>query len=209
MKRGIFIVLEGPDRSGKSTQASLLKAWIEAHFKREVLLTREPGGTSVAEKVREILLNPKSEIAPLTELFLYETSRAQHTMEKIVPALKSGKVIVSDRYTLSTVAYQGYGRRIDLETVEALNKIATNGLKPDLLFVFDIPDKIFAERERLAQKMFGPDRIEREPSAFRKRVNKAYKVLAKKPGAIRIDGGRSIDEIQGDIRARVARLLKK
>jgi dTMP kinase len=130
-------------------------------------------------------------------------------MEKIVPALKSGKVIVSDRYTLSTVAYQGYGRGIDLGTVDALNKIATSGLKPDLLFVFDIPDKVFAARERLAQKMFGPDRIEREPSAFRKRVNKAYKVLAKKPGAIRIDGGRSIEEIQADIRARVAKLLKK
>ncbi len=209
MKKGIFIVLEGPDRSGKSTQAALLKAWIEKEFNREVLLTREPGGTSVAEKVRKILLDPKSRISPLTELFLYETSRAQHTMEKILPALKAGKVIISDRYTLSTVAYQGYGRGLELKIIDTLNGIATLRLKPDLTVVFTIPDKIFAERERIAQKVFGPDRIESEPAAFRLRVNRAYKLLARKPGMTRVDAGRSIDEIQSDIRARVARLLGK
>lgn len=204
--KGVFIVLEGPDRSGKSTQAELLKAWIEKDFKREVLLTREPGGTSIAEKVRNILLDPKSEIAPLTELFLYETSRAQHTLEKILPALKAGKVIISDRYTLSTVAYQGYGRGLDLKTVATLNRIATLNLKPDLTVVFDIPDRIFAQREKTRP---GRDRIERAPDAFRRRVNRAYKLLACKPGMTRVDAGRTVAEIQADIRARVGKLLKK
>jgi len=203
MKRGIFIVLEGPDRSGKSTQASLLKTWLE-ELGHEVLVTREPGGTYLSEKIRKILLDPKSNIEPMTELFLYETSRIKHTLEKIIPALEAGKVLISDRYTLSTTAYQGYGRGLPLKTVETLNHIATMGLKPDLTVVMDIPDKVFAQRERLTQ---GRDRIEREPDLFRKRVNRAYKLLARRPGMTRVDGGRSVEAIQKDIRARVAKIL--
>jgi dTMP kinase len=205
MKKGIFIVLEGPDRSGKSTQAALLKAWLEERG-REVLVTREPGGTRLSEQIRKILLAPKSDIEPMTELFLYETSRIKHTLEKILPALKAGKAVISDRYTLSTVAYQGYGRGLDLKTVETLNRIATLNLKPDITVVFDIPDRIFAQREHLRA---GRDRIERAPDAFRRRVNRAYKLLARRPGMTRVDAGRSIDEIQADIRTRVAKLLKK
>jgi dTMP kinase len=204
MKKGIFIVLEGPDRSGKSTQATLLKSWLEG-LGRKVLVTREPGGTRLSEQIRAILLDPKSDIEPMTELFLYETSRIKHTLEKILPALKAGKVIISDRYTLSTTAYQGYGRGLDLKTVETLNRIATLNLKPDLTIVFDIPDKVFTLREKTRP---GRDRIERAPDAFRRRVNRAYKLLARKPGMTRVDAGRSIEEIQADIRARVTRLLK-
>lgn len=207
MKRGIFIVLEGPDRSGKSTQAELLKKWLES-YNREVMVTREPGGTYLSEKIRRILLDPKSHIEPMTELFLYETSRIKHTLEKILPALKAGKVIISDRYTLSTTAYQGYGRGLDLKTVETLNRIATLNLKPDLTIVMDIPDKVFAKRERLAQKVSGPDRIESASAAFRKRVNRAYKLLARRPGMTRVDAGRPISEIQDDIRKHVEKLLK-
>ena len=203
MKRGIFIVLEGPDRSGKSTQASLLKTWLE-ELGHEVLVTREPGGTYLSEKIRKILLDPKSNIEPMTELFLYETSRIKHTLEKIIPALEAGKVLISDRYTLSTTAYQGYGRGLPLKTVETLNHIATMGLKPDLTVVMDIPDKVFAQRERLTQSR---DRIESEPDLFRKRVNRAYKLLARRPGMTRVDGGRSVEAIQKDIRARVAKIL--
>ncbi len=205
MKKGLFIVLEGPDRSGKSTQAGLLKTWLES-LGREVVVTREPGGTYLSEKIREILLDPKSEIEPMTELFLYETSRIKHTLEKIMPALKAGKVVISDRYTLSTVAYQGYGRGLDLKTVDTLNRIATLDLKPDLLVVFDMPDRIFADREHLRA---GRDRMERQSDAFRRRVNRAYKLLAKKPGVTRVDAGRTIEEIQADIRSRAARLLKR
>ena len=203
MKKGLFIVLEGPDRSGKSTQAALLKTWLEG-FGREVLVTREPGGTRLSEQIREILLDPKSVIEPMTELFLYETSRIKHTLEKIIPALKAGKVIISDRYTLSTTAYQGYGRGLDLKTVETLNRIATMNLKPDLTIVMDIPDKVFSQRERLTQ---GRDRIESEPDLFRKKVNRAYKLLARRPGVTRVDGGRPVEAIQADIRARVAKIL--
>ncbi|HCC49111.1 MAG TPA: dTMP kinase [Elusimicrobia bacterium] len=205
MKKGIFIVLEGPDRSGKSTQAALLKAWLEERG-REVLVTREPGGTRLSEQIREILLDPESNIEPMTELFLYETSRIKHTLEKILPALKAGKVIISDRYTLSTTAYQGYGRGLDLKTVETLNRIATLNLKPHLTIVIDIPDRIFTQREKTRP---GRDRMERQSDLFRRRVNRAYKLLARRPGVTRVDGGRDIEAIQADIRARVARLLKK
>ncbi|OGR67534.1 MAG: dTMP kinase [Elusimicrobia bacterium GWC2_61_19] len=205
MKKGIFIVLEGPDRSGKSTQAALLKTWLEG-LGREVTVTREPGGTYLSEKIREILLDPKSHIEPMTELFLYETSRIKHTLEKILPALKAGKVIISDRYTLSTTAYQGYGRGLDLKIVDTLNRIATLNLKPDVTIVFDIPDKVFAEREKTRP---GRDRIEREPDSFRRRVNRAYKLLSRRPGMTRVNAGRPVEAIQADIRARVAKLLKK
>ena len=205
MKKGIFIVLEGPDRSGKSTQAALLKTWLEG-LGREVTVTREPGGTYLSEKIREILLDPKSHIEPMTELFLYETSRIKHTLEKILPALKAGKVIISDRYTLSTTAYQGYGRGLDLKIVETLNRIATLNLKPDVTIVFDIPDKVFIQREKTRP---GRDRIEREPDSFRRRVNRAYKLLSRRPGMTRVNAGRPVEAIQADIRARVAKLLKK
>ena len=201
-------MLEGPDRSGKSTQAALLKTWLEG-LGREVLVTREPGGTYLSEKIRRILLDPKSRIEPMTELFLYETSRIKHTLEKIIPALKAGKVLISDRYTLSTTAYQGYGRGLPLKTVETLNSIATLGLKPHLTVVMDIPDSVFARREREDEKLRGADRIEREPGSFRRRVNRAYKLLARRPGMTRIDAGRPVEEIQAEIRARVARILKR
>ncbi len=204
MKKGVFIVLEGPDRSGKSTQAALLKDWLEKRG-REVVVTREPGGTYLSEKIRRILLDPKSDIEPMTELFLYETSRIKHTLEKIIPALKAGKVIISDRYTLSTIAYQGYGRGLDLRTVETLNRIATLDLKPDLTIVFYMPDRIFSQRERLRNSR---DRIERAPDTFRRRVNRAYKLLARRPGVERVDAGRSIDEIQADVRALAAKVLR-
>jgi len=186
----------------------MLREYFEAR-RRRVVLTREPGGTGVSEQVRKILLSPKSNIERLTELFLYEAARAQHTIEKILPALRAGKVVICDRFTLSTVAYQGYGRGLPLKTVNALNSIAACGLKPDLVFVFDIPDRVFAQRERLAQKLQGPDRMEREPAGFRKRVNRAYKILARAPGVTRVDGALSRSEIQEKIRQRVARLTRE
>lgn len=183
-----------------------MKEWLKSRG-FSVILTREPGGTKVSEQVRKILLDPKNDIARLTELFLYESSRAQHTLEIILPALKAGKVVISDRFTLSTTAYQGYGRGLPIKTVNTLNAAATCGLQPDLIFVFDIPDNIFAERERRAQKLLGPDRIELESAAFRKRVNRAYKILAKKPGVVRINGALSVTDIRQKIIGRVGRLV--
>lgn len=203
MKKGLFIVLEGPDRSGKSTQAAMLRDWLTG-MGSKVRLTREPGGTYLSEKIREILLDPKSEIEPLTELFLYETSRAKHTLKVILPALKAGEIIVSDRYTMSTTAYQGYGRGLDLRTVETLNRIATMGLKPDLTIVFDVPDKVFRQRE-----CRGNDRMELQAASFRLKVNKAYKRLASKPGVVRVNAAASIEAVHGEVRSAVGALLRK
>ncbi|HOI42535.1 MAG TPA: dTMP kinase [Elusimicrobiales bacterium] len=203
MKRGLFIVLEGPDRSGKSTQAALLRDWL-AGLGHKVRLTREPGGTYLSEKIRAILLDPKSEIEPLTELFLYETSRAKHTLRVIMPALKAGEIIVSDRYTMSTTAYQGYGRGLDMRTVGTLNSIATMGLKPDLTIVFDVPDKVFRQRE-----CRGNDRMELQAASFRLKVNKAYKKLASAPGVRRINAASSIEDVHAQVRSAVGALLRK
>ena len=176
-KKGIFIVFEGPDRSGKSTQAKLLKKWLEEK-KYKVVLTREPGGTKLSENIRKILLDPHSNISPLSELFLYEAARAQHVSDIIAPELKKGHVVISDRFTLASIAYQGYGRKLPIKTVETLNRIATCGLKPDITIILNIPDRVFNQRERLAEKLLGVDRIESASSNFRKRVNKAYKILS-------------------------------
>ena len=205
--KGFFIVFEGPDRSGKSTQAKLLEKWLKAN-KKKVLLTREPGGTRLSEQIREILLDPKGRIEPLTELFLYETSRAKLTLSIILPALKAGKVVVSDRFTMSTTAYQGYGRGLPVATVETLNRIASCGVKPDMTIAFNIPDRIFSERERLAQKHSGPDRMERASAGFRLRVNRAYKALSRRPGIVSVNAAGSIEEIHARIKALVSARLK-
>ena len=198
IKKGIFIVFEGPDRSGKSTQAKLLQKWLEEK-NRKVILTREPGGTKLSENIRKILLNPHNTISSLSELFLYEAARAQHVSDIIMPALKKGQVVISDRFTLASIAYQGYGRKIPIKTVETLNRIATSGLKPDITIVLNIPDRVFNERERLAEKILGADRIESASSNFRKRVNKAYKILSKNPKGIKITATNSIEDIQAEI----------
>lgn len=197
-KKGIFIIFEGPDRSGKSTQAKLLVKWLEEK-NRKVVLTREPGGTKLSENIRKILLDPHSSISPLSELFLYEAARAQHTSDTIMPALKKGQVVISDRFTLASIAYQGYGRKLPIKTVETLNRIATDGLKPDIIIILNIPDRVFNERERRAEKVFGADRMESASSNFRKRVNKAYKILSKKPGVIKINATNSIEDIHTEI----------
>ena len=208
MPKGLFIVLEGPDRSGKSTQAALLKEWLKKTG-RDVLLTREPGGTAVSEKVREILLDPAGNVAPMTELFLFETARMQHTLEIIKPALAAGKAVISDRFTMSTSAYQGYGRGLPLDKVETLNYIATEGLTPDVTFVFDLPEQEFAGRARETELSEGPDRIERESADFRKKVAEAYRELSRGQGIIKINAAGTVEEIQLAIRKELKRVLVK
>lgn len=176
MKRakGLFIVFEGPDKSGKSTQARLLADTLRGRG-HEVLHTREPGGTSVAEGVRKVLLDPALTIDPLAELFLYEASRAQHTNEKIIPALKAGRIVISERFTMSTDAYQGAARGLGLKTTGTLNRIATSGLKPDLTILLDIPVAEFDTRDQGREL----DRLERENAEFRRKVRDGYLKAAK------------------------------
>lgn len=199
--RGKFIVLEGPDRCGKSTQAKLLYNYLlERGF--DVVLTREPGGTPTAEKIRQIVLEPGLDVRPVAELLLYEASRAQHTQEKIIPALQEGKVVICERYTMSTCAYQGYARGLDLNMIDTLNQIATTGLKPDLTLVFLMSDKYFSSR---GEYLFS-DRLEREDREFRQNMRHGYKMLAARTeNAYLMDADADVDAI----RAKVIELLEK
>ncbi len=199
--KGKFIVLEGPDRCGKSTQAKLLYNYL---LERgcDAVLTREPGGTPTAERIRQIVLEPGLDVRPVAELLLYEASRAQHTQEKIIPALQAGKIVICERYTMSTCAYQGYARGLDLKLIETVNHIATTGLKPDLTLVFLMSDKYFSSR---GEYLFS-DRLEREDMEFRQNMRHGYKKLAEQTeNAYLIDADADVDAI----RARVAELVEK
>ncbi|GAF69914.1 unnamed protein product [marine sediment metagenome] len=191
MKKGFFIVLEGPDRCGKSTQARLLAKWLRKKG-LETVHTREPGGTPFAEAIRKILLDPRNRVLPLSEILLYEAARAQHTFELIVPNLKRGKVVLSERYTMATTAYQGYGRGLALKAVNALNKIATGGLKPRLTLVLDMPDREFHIRGEKIRS----DRLEQESSGFRLKVRRAYRRLARSSrNVFPVDASKSVDKV--------------
>ena len=189
--KGKFIVLEGPDRCGKSTQAKLLYNYLlENGF--DVVLTREPGGTPTAEKIRQILLEPELDVRPVAELLLYEASRAQHTQEKIIPALQDGKIVLCERYTMSTCAYQGYARGLDLKMIDTLNRIATTGLKPDLTLVFLMSDKYFSSR---GEYLFS-DRLEREDKEFRDNMRQGYKnLVSRTENAYLLDADTDVDMI--------------
>lgn len=180
--KGIFITIEGGEGSGKTTQSRLLKEYLEK-LGRKVLLTREPGGTLFAESIRKILLSPDSRPVPLSELFLYEAARAQHMDEFVIPALKAGKVVICDRFTDATVAYQGYGRKLDIKLINQLNKEATFGILPNLTIYLDIDPKEGLNKAKFLDKeSYGTDgdRIERESAVFHNNVRKGYLSQAKK-----------------------------
>lgn len=202
--KGVFIVLEGPDKSGKSTQAQLLARHLSAK-RRPFLHTREPGGTSFAEAVRRVVLNRRLRVDPLAELLLYEAARAQHTSEKLRPALAEGKTVISERYTLATLAYQGYARGLSLPLIRRLNRIATGGLKPDLTIVLDIPEAEFGSRDQ-SRKL---DRLESEPEDFRRRVREGYRALARRePGVVLVNGRLGVEEVRRRILRKVEPLLR-
>lgn len=193
--KGKFIVFEGPDRCGKSTQANMLGKYL-ASKGVDVITTREPGGDTVAEEIRRIVLDPTNTVSPMAELLLYEASRAQHTQQKIIPALEAGKTVICERYTLSTCAYQGYGRGIDMKIINELNSIATLDLKPDLNLVFLMSDKYFTKR---GEYLFS-DRLEQEDEAFRHKMRQGYRELASKmDNAVIIDADRPVVEIQTSV----------
>jgi len=173
-KRGIFISLEGVEGCGKSTQAKLLADYIEK-LGYLIVLTHEPGGTPIAEKIREILLEPQyTEMQTITELLLYLASRAQHVSELISPALDEGKIVICDRFSDATFAYQGYARGIDMDCLKQLNEVATSGLEPDLTLLLDL------EPEGGFQRKSGQywDRLENESADFHSKVRKGYLSIA-------------------------------
>lgn len=173
IKKGIFITFEGPEGSGKTTQIELLRQYLSKKGK-SVLVTREPGGEKIAEKIRHLLLSPKYSPMPLTELFLYSASRIQHVENVIMPALKKGKIVLCDRFSDATMAYQGYGRGISKELIKKINKFASKGLKPRLTILMDIEPGLGLKRAR------NIDRMEGESLAFHRKVRQGYLALARK-----------------------------
>jgi dTMP kinase len=171
-----FFTFEGIEGSGKSTHARLLAA----HLRQagcDVLETREPGGTPLGEPIRRALLDVEAAtVAPLTELLLYCADRAQHVAEVIRPALAAGRTVICDRFSDSTVAYQGYGRGLDLAMIRAVDGYARAGLVPDLTFVFDCPVEEGLARAR--RRSGGADRIEAAPPAFHRRVREGFRAIA-------------------------------
>ena len=177
----LFITFEGADGCGKTTQIELLNKYLqEKGFK--TLVTREPGAKGLGEKLREILLNYDGEVSPNCESFLFLADRAQHVDCVIKPALKDGVIVLCDRHTDSTVAYQGYGRQLDIEQIKKLNEIAVNGLKPDLTIVFDID--IETSMQRVGKTK---DRMESAGMDFFNRVRNGYLAIAKEePNRVKV-----------------------
>ena len=200
----LFITLEGGEGSGKSVQAKALYKKL-SQSAIPALLTHEPGGTSFGDKIgRWLKWAEGMDISPLTELMLFNASRAQLVTKIIQPSLKEGKVVICDRYTDSTTAYQSYGRGLDLGMVEAVNDAATQGLKPDLTVLLDI-----SIEEGLARKSAKQDRFEREAIAFHHRVREGYlKMASDAPGRwLIIDATLAKDQIQKTVWRRVSQLL--
>lgn len=173
--KGTFITLEGPEGAGKTTQLKLLSKFLQDEGIEHVI-TRDPGGTSLGKPIRRLLLNAESVVSPVAELLLYEADRAQNVSEVIMPGLAKGKVVFCDRYVDSTIAYQGFGRGIDLDLIEQLNNVASQGLKPKCTILFDIESS--AGLARLHPS--GHDRLEREALEFHQKVRNGYLELAKK-----------------------------
>jgi dTMP kinase len=190
--RGFFLTFEGMDGSGKSTQMRLLAQRLRAAG-RTVCETVEPGGTAIGQQIRAVLLDAKNhELAPVAELLLYFASRAQAVDQWVRPALARGEIVLSDRYTDSTLAYQGYGRGLGVDTVKTLHRIACAGIDPDLTILVDIDLETSLERARSHKEA---DRMERQQAEFYDRVREGYLTLAREePGRIVVIEGRDTIE---------------
>lgn len=198
--KGFFITFEGIEGSGKTTQAKLLADYLRSK-NIPVLLTREPGGSEISEKIREILINPKNtEMCAKTECLLYAASRAQHVEQVILPAIASGKTVISDRFADATLAYQGYGRKLPIEMLRQLNDFATGGLEPHLTFLLNLPAEIGLARAR--KRKHNLDRLEQEAIDFHRRVHDGYLEIAKQShGRFKIiDASNSIEIIHDEIK---------
>lgn len=204
--KGLFITFEGIDGCGKSTQTALCREWLEG-MGREVLMVREPGGTKIGEKIRELLLDKKnSSMAPMTELFLFEAARAQIVEETIKPAIASGKVVICDRFFDSSFAYQGCARGLGHERVTRLNMDATGGLAPDITFFLDISvaDAIKRRNSRGEEK----DRIESAGDAFQEKVRDGFvRAASEDKRIVTIDAASAPEIIFGQIKEKLVALL--
>ncbi len=198
MKQGWFISLEGVDGSGKSTQIQTTAAWLKEQG-YEVLVTREPGGTATAEKIRNLVLDADVPLQPRTELLLYLAARAQHVAEVIKPALAAGRIVLCDRFVDSTLVYQGIVRGLDLRRIKELNEFASEELMPALTLLLDADPALLEERRR---ERGVTDRFEQEGLSFQKKLREGFLFLAEKePERIKkVDALQASEQVQAEIR---------
>lgn len=211
--RDLFITFEGPDGSGKTTQIQLLYRYLREQG-YPVYLTREPGGTSIGDQIRAVLHDVRNtEMRPEAEILLYSASRAQLVGQVIRPRLAAGDVVLCDRYAESTLAYQGYGRQLDLPTLRAITAFATGGLRPDLIVYLDLPVEEGLRRRLAAYQTCGEEwnRLDQEEVAFHRRVRAGYlEMAASEPDRwLVLDAMQPVDMIQERIREAVVACLEK
>ena len=207
-KSGLFISFEGGEGSGKTTQIGHLVQWLESRG-YPVKITRQPGGTAIGSRIRDILLSPEhTELSPRAELLLYEADRAQHVDETLRPALEAGTILVSDRFGDSSTVYQGMCRGLGVDWVIRLNDFATGGLSPDLVILLDLPEG--KARERISKRV-ALDRMEREKRSFHRKVRQGFLELARRfPRRFKVlDGMQSEQRLASEIRALVESRMKR
>ena len=203
VNKGVFITFEGAEGVGKTTQIKLLAEYLKEQG-REVVITREPGGTELAEQLRNIVkyYNGDEPMCDETEALLFAASRAQHTVNLIIPSLEQGKVVLSDRFFDSTIAYQGYAREQDIDFLKTIIDYTTRSVKPDLTLLLDLPLKISDERvEKRADALAAVDRLENEGDKFMTKVREGFLEIAKlEPNRVKIvDASANIEEVHSQI----------
>ena len=203
LAKGFFITFEGADGCGKTTQSELVQKYLE-DCGYEVVWTREPGSKGLGQNIRQLLLHYDGEVAPMCEAFLFLADRAQHIEHLIKPSIEAGKIVICDRHTDSTIAYQGYGRGKDIDELKFLNNLATGGIKPDLTFVFDVSTET-------AQTRVGDekDRMESAGIEFHKKVRNGYLEIAKQePSRVCVvNANNSIEQVFSDTKAILDKFL--
>ncbi|MBO7672501.1 dTMP kinase [bacterium] len=204
MQKGLFITFEGCDGCGKSTQLNLLAKYLEEKG-YNVLITREPGAVGLGEKIRELLLNYDDEVSQKCESFLFLADRAQHIDTIVKPAIERGVIVLCDRHTDSTIAYQGYGRGLNIDELNKLNTLATGGMKPDLTLLFDVDSE--TSMQRVGQDK---DRMESAGIEFQKKVRNGYLELAKnEPNRIKVfDSSKTIEQLHQEVLSTVQAVLQ-
>ena len=196
--RGIFITIEGPDGSGKTTALQQVVPRLQQEMNRKVVATREPGGSPIAEKIRSLILDPShTDMDSRTEALLYAASRRQHLIEKVLPVLESGDVIFCDRFVDSSIAYQGYARGIGEEGIREINQFATEGIEPDVTLSIDVPAEVGIQRIHANLDEREYNRLDQEKLAFHEKVRAGYLQLAKAnpERIVVVDGTMSREEV--------------
>ena len=196
--RGIFITIEGPDGSGKTTALQQVVPRLQQEMNRKVVATREPGGSPIAEKIRSLILDPShTDMDSRTEALLYAASRRQHLVEKVLPVLESGDVIFCDRFVDSSIAYQGYARGIGEEGIREINQFATEGIEPDVTLYIDVPAEVGIQRIHANLDEREYNRLDQEKLDFHEKVRAGYQQLAKAnpERIVVVDGTMSREEV--------------